>query len=174
MSYPNYHYKFCFFPYSLFQVLILTPSTTWSSHASLRIYIIQYCFFSYIPLQGFLRILNTTFSTVLPCPPLQVLLPTHHLKVCFFSLTPRHVFLVPGTGKSHQNTSAGKFDPERAVWNCWLLALLNDVIVYDVTTHATSLPRRQRRFQWRWMLILWTNSFLKPQSISGTRKIFNY
>ena len=26
--------------------------------------------------------------------------------------------LVPGTGKSHQNTSAGKFDPERAVWNC--------------------------------------------------------
>ena len=28
------------------------------------------------------------------------------------------VFYVPGTGKSHQNTSAGKFDPERAVWNC--------------------------------------------------------
>ena len=50
------------------------------------------------------------------------------------------IFLVPGTGKSHQNTSAGKFDPERAVWNCWLLALLNDVIVYDVTTHATTLP----------------------------------
>ena len=27
-------------------------------------------------------------------------------------------FLVPGTGKSHQNTNAGKFDPERAIWNC--------------------------------------------------------
>ena len=24
-----------------------------------------------------------------------------------------NLFLVPGTGKSHQNTSAGKFDPER-------------------------------------------------------------
>ena len=27
-------------------------------------------------------------------------------------------FFVPGTGKSHQNTSAGKFDPERAILNC--------------------------------------------------------
>ena len=54
--------------------------------------------------------------------------------------TTKSPILVPGTGKSHQNTSAGKFDPERAVWNCWLLALLNDVIVYDVTTHATTLP----------------------------------
>ena len=34
----------------------------------------------------------------------------------------------------------GNFDPERAVWNCWLLALFNDFIVYDVTTHATTLP----------------------------------
>ena len=50
------------------------------------------------------------------------------------------LLLVPGTGKSHQNTSAGKFDPERAIWNCWLLALFNDVIVYDVTTHTTTLP----------------------------------
>ena len=48
--------------------------------------------------------------------------------------------LVPGTGKSHQNTSAGKFDPERAVWNCWLLVLFNGVILYDVTTHTTTLP----------------------------------
>ena len=48
--------------------------------------------------------------------------------------------LVPGTGKSHQNTSAGKFDPERAVWNCLVLALFNDVIVYDVTTNTTTLP----------------------------------
>ena len=30
----------------------------------------------------------------------------------------RKIILVPGTGKAHQNTSAGKFDPERAVWNC--------------------------------------------------------
>ena len=29
-----------------------------------------------------------------------------------------NMILVPGTGKSQQNTSAGKFDPERAVWNC--------------------------------------------------------
>ena len=50
-----------------------------------------------------------------------------------------HSILLLGTGKSHQNTSAGKIDPEGAVWNCWLLALFNDVIVYDVTTHTTTL-----------------------------------
>ena len=83
------------------------------------------------------------------------------------------VFLVPGTGKSHQNSSAGKFDPERAVLNCWLLALFNDIIVYDVTTHAATLPATSPPLQWRWKLILWTNSF-KTQYYFRYEKIINY
>ena len=36
----------------------------------------------------------------------------------FHSVVIDSIILVPGTGKSHQNSSAGEFDPERAVWNC--------------------------------------------------------
>ena len=45
------------------------------------------------------------------------------------------VILGPGTEKSHQKSSARKFDPERAVWN-----LFDNVIVYDFTTHTATLP----------------------------------
>ena len=78
------------------------------------------------------------------------------------------------TGKSHQNTSDGKFDPERAVLKCWLLALFNDVIVYDVTTHNTTLPATSPPLSMALNIKYFEQIHLKPHSISGTRKIINY
>ena len=71
------------------------------------------------------------------------------------------LFLVPGTGKSHQNTSAGKFDPEQAVWNCWLLALFNDVIICDVTTHNATLPATSPPLSMALNVINFNKSILK-------------
>ena len=95
--------------------------------------------------------------------------------VSYWKRSTRQLYiLVPGTGKSHQNTSAGKFDPERAVWNCWLLALFNDVIVYDVTTHITTLPATSPPLSMALNVKYFEQIHLKPHSISGTRKIINY
>ena len=78
--------------------------------------------------------------------------------------------LVLGIGKSHQNTGAGKFDPERAFWNCWLLALFNDVAGYDVTTHAATLPATSPPFSIGVECHIFEQIHFKIQSISGTRK----
>ena len=85
-----------------------------------------------------------------------------------------YTFLVPGTGKSHQNTSALEIWSRRAVWNCWLLALFNDVIVCDVTTHNAALPATSPTVFNGAEYYKFQQIHFKIHSISGTRKIIKY